>query len=281
MRKLPAIIDEVRPVNCLMASFAVWLGASVPAGHPIIKDIGLYLGMLSAFSLLAFANILNGVNDASIDRVKGRGQYGQSVRSSLPSWSLLLLAMTISFFASIIYTLSYRRVLPPFFFVICFLGVLIYEYYLKKKGLSGNILVGVLIGSLFIYGSLHSRPGFSISLIAAISVLSTLSREVIKDIEDMGPDSVSRRTLPHRIGMLNSSIIALIPIVLCLPLSIALYLIVDGSIVFLGLVLLSSLSMIVFASSVVLDPNLATKAQKAVKASQAVSMIGFLSLIII
>ena len=95
-------------------------------------------------------------------------------------------------------------------FVIALIGtvtLISYENRLKAVGLSGNIAVGFMSGAVFLYaGTVVEDPGPTLWMFG-LAFLATVSREIIKDIQDLEGDR-DRFTLPARIGITNSLIVA-------------------------------------------------------------------------
>ena len=79
-------------------------------------------------------------------------------------------------------------------------GMLAYEFRLKAAGLSGNAVVAALTALVFLYGAAAAGNALVLTPFAAMAFFATLSREVIKDMEDLAGD-VDRRTLPRARGM--------------------------------------------------------------------------------
>ena len=95
-------------------------------------------------------------------------------------------------------------------FIVALLGTITlisYENKLKALGLSGNIAVGFMSGAVFLYaGMVVNEPGPTLWMFG-LAILATISREIIKDIQDLEGDT-DRFTLPARIGITNSLILA-------------------------------------------------------------------------
>ena len=104
--------------------------------------------------------------------------------------------------------------------------LIIYARWGKKMLILSNVIVSYLVGSVFIFGSVaifdetrfFSTTGVHLLLVmTAAAFLITLSREIIKDIEDMvGDKKAYSDTLPLRLGGDNAKKIAfVIAIVTC------------------------------------------------------------------
>jgi geranylgeranylglycerol-phosphate geranylgeranyltransferase len=79
-------------------------------------------------------------------------------------------------------------------------AILSYEFRFKAVGFLGNLEVAFLTGLVFLYGAASVGPVGPVAALAGMAFLATLSREVIKDMEDMGGD-LERSTLPRRYGL--------------------------------------------------------------------------------
>jgi len=87
-----------------------------------------------------------------------------------------------------------------------------YEAGLKRRGAPGNLVIAYLVGSLFLFAGTavfrgDPAPLVSTGVLALLAFLTTVGREITKDIEDMTGD-VDRRTLPRRIGAVPAGRVA-------------------------------------------------------------------------
>jgi geranylgeranylglycerol-phosphate geranylgeranyltransferase len=94
-----------------------------------------------------------------------------------------------------------------------------YEFLLKAQGFVGNIVVGFLTGMVFLYGGAAAGNAELLLPFAGMAILATLSREVIKDMEDVRGDE-GRRTLPRLRGLPFSGAVARVAVVSALVLSV-------------------------------------------------------------
>ena len=86
-------------------------------------------------------------------------------------------------------------------------SLLLYESRFKAEGFAGNLTVALLTGLVFLYGGAVAGRVELVAVFAGMAFLATLSREVIKDAEDMAGD-VGRRTLPQSHGVVAASRVA-------------------------------------------------------------------------
>ena len=106
-------------------------------------------------------------------------------------------------------------------FVIALLGMLTliaYENGMKAAGIAGNIAVGFMSGAVFLYaGMAVNNPGPTLWMFG-LAFLATISREIVKDIQDLEGDQ-DRRTLPSRIGIPHSLNVAILILLIAIGLS--------------------------------------------------------------
>ncbi|HTT15745.1 MAG TPA: geranylgeranylglycerol-phosphate geranylgeranyltransferase [Thermoplasmata archaeon] len=86
-------------------------------------------------------------------------------------------------------------------------ALLAYELGGKARGLVGNLTVGLLTALVFLYGGAAVGRPWTVLPFAAMAFLATLSREVIKDMEDVAGDT-GRSTVPKRYGMATAAALA-------------------------------------------------------------------------
>jgi len=79
-----------------------------------------------------------------------------------------------------------------------------YEFRFKKAGFAGNLVVAFLTGVVFLYGGAAAGDAVVLLPFGTMAFLATLSREVIKDMEDVAGD-VERSTFPKRYGLRAST----------------------------------------------------------------------------
>jgi geranylgeranylglycerol-phosphate geranylgeranyltransferase len=212
----------IRVLNCLLAAASVWLGAYMTWLTP--DYLAPALASVAIFLLCAAGNIFNDLVDLESDRINhpGRilvtGQIGQRTALWI-SISAASLALLISIFVN----------LELFILIILMAAMLtIYNLRLKRLPMVGNLTIALLSGLTFIAGGMAIEPSYIGHLPgplipAAMAFLIHLTREIIKDAEDIEGDIVhGARTLPQIVGRSKAAMAALIlfalfVIVTCLP----------------------------------------------------------------
>ena len=195
-----------RPGNMALTAVAVVAGSFIAAGENIVDfQIEILIASISAMMLVGGGNALNDYNDRESDKENHPNRpipAGLINAEDALVYSRLLLAGGL-----MIVLFGLANKLP---FVIALIGtvtLISYENQLKALGLSGNIAVGFMSGAVFLYaGMVVNDPGPTLWMFG-LAFLATVSREIIKDIQDLEGDT-DRFTLPARIGITNSLILA-------------------------------------------------------------------------
>jgi len=191
----------VRPVNVVIMAAATIIGALLvvdATGLPPSALTALLLAALAATSVGAGANAINDVFDLEIDRINRPDRPVPSGEISLTwargTWAVLsgiglLLAALVSGLHLVIAVSS----------VALLFG---YSKYLKRQPVTGNVAVAVVIGLALPFGGLAvldpMLPVPGVLMVGALfAFLTTLAREIVKDIEDVEGDAqTAARTLP-------------------------------------------------------------------------------------
>ncbi|WGI17815.1 UbiA family prenyltransferase [Methanonatronarchaeum sp. AMET-Sl] len=199
-----------------MAVIAVLIGGAV-AGDltQLVNQFNIALAMVAAFLITGAGNTINDYYDLEIDMVNAperpipSGEIGQSTAKTL-SIFLFILGITLSIFINVIC-----------FFIAIINSLLLFFYArnLKRTPLIGNLAVGVLVGSTFLFGG-AAVEGLAIAIILFIlAATATVGREVGKDIEDIKGDLGVAETVATKYGIEHSSYIAVASTVVAVSMS--------------------------------------------------------------
>lgn len=182
-------IELLRPTNCFMSSIAVFIGgflAAAPNTQLLLSPF-IYIAMISSFIITGAGNVINDYIDIDADKINKPGRPLPSGRVSpkgafLFSILLFFLGIFLSGFVNYIV-----------FFIALFNSILlvIYSLYLQDKILMGNISVSYLVASTFLFGGAVFNNLVLPSIFTLIAFFANLSREIIKDMEDMEGDKRS------------------------------------------------------------------------------------------
>lgn len=209
-------IEILRPTNALMAVIAVVLMAFINRYYswPVI------LGIIAVFLATGAGNVINDYYDYEIDKINKPERpipSGRIIRKNALYYSIILflVAIILGFIISVPVGLVV---------LVCTILMILYAYNLKKRILIGNICVSLLTGLTFIYGGMIVSDVMTGVILAVFAFIMTLSREIIKDTEDIKGDKLENaRTFPIIYGARKAVYLAVILNILTCLLSPLLY----------------------------------------------------------
>ncbi len=177
--------------NCGMSVLAVMIGAllAVSGDLTIFLDLtsGVYLAMIIVFLLIGAGNVINDYVDIESDKVN-RPQRpipsGKVSPTAARNFAILL-------FAAGIILSGFLTWIALLIAIINSALLIIYSYSLQNKILIGNIAVGYLVGSTFLFGGAAMGNILLPGLLMLLAMFSTISREIVKDLEDLEGDRKS------------------------------------------------------------------------------------------
>ncbi|NUN09621.1 MAG: geranylgeranylglycerol-phosphate geranylgeranyltransferase [Ignavibacteriaceae bacterium] len=155
-------------------------------------------GILAAFLTTASGNIFNDIMDLEIDRIN----------SPLRPLPARIFTVRQAFLFFYIFTIS-ALLLAYFISITVFLIVIFtqltlvaYSFKLKRLPFSGNLTIGLLTGTAFIYGAVLGGETEHAFIPAVVAGLANVLREVVKDIQDIeGDRKGGARTFPIVYGV--------------------------------------------------------------------------------
>lgn len=262
-----------------MASAAVFIGAMIGNEGKELNYLLISSAIVHAALMLASANIINHFRDMDLDKLK-RSKTTKRIgrRGSL----IILLFIMPSAFLTLAYSIHISMNIIPFFIsMVAFISIITYEYHFKSKGFPGNLLVGFSIGSLFIFGGIYFGVNWTLISISLMASLANVSREIIKDIEDMDADRGFRDTLPIRKGYKFASFLSMVIVMMSFPVAFIPLIASGFNVFYLFLIALSLISMIYASYSTYGDRSEAARSSSIYKSAMIVSLLGFSSYILL
>jgi geranylgeranylglycerol-phosphate geranylgeranyltransferase len=213
--RLAGFITITRPINSFVAGLAAIVAYLIDTGTVIPESLLLFFIVAL---ITAAGNVINDFFDAKIDAINRPDRpipSGAVSRGAARGFAVILFlaGILVSFFTN------------PLCIGIAFFNVLLliaYAAKLKSIPLIGNIVVAYISASIFLFGgALNGLDGLvRIIPIAAITFFAILSRELLKDAEDVEGDRAGGAdTVPIRIGIKKTSEFALITTVLAVAAS--------------------------------------------------------------
>lgn len=235
----------IRPLNLaiiaftMIASFIHLKGLSDYSRNTYnLFNLVLLIG--STVIIAAAGNIINDYFDVKADRINKPEKliitkHIKRRWAIVSHWSF----NGIGFISGIYLSIYYQSIIFVFIHLISINLLWFYSMYFKRKVFFGNLIIAVLTGMIPVLTLLYVC--FSISLqsdlnvvpllisedlnliyiVALLAALSNLSREIIKDMQDMSGDRmIYVKSLPMAIGVFNSKVISTVimifVILLCL-----------------------------------------------------------------
>ncbi len=191
-------VAELRPLNCAMAAAAALIGVFVSLAtiSPALL-IPALTAFAAVFLITAGGNVINDYYDVEIDRIN---KPARPLPAGLltPSDALVYAALLLLVGTMIGWFIN------PVCFVIAALNsslLVLYSWRLKRSALVGNLLVGYLTGSVFLFGGASVYSFYVPSVLFVSAMCAITSREIVKDIEDIrGDQRVGATTFPIRYG---------------------------------------------------------------------------------
>jgi geranylgeranylglycerol-phosphate geranylgeranyltransferase len=181
-----------------MAAFAALIGIFVSKATLAYGIIGpTFLAFVVVFLVTAGGNVINDYYDVAIDQIN-------KPRRALPSGRITRQAALFYALTLLLLGVAVSVLINPVCFGIATLNaalLVLYSWKLKRSALIGNLLVGYLTGSVFLFGGAAVSAIFIPGVLFLSATLAITSREIVKDVEDLtGDKRVGASTLPIRYG---------------------------------------------------------------------------------
>ncbi len=276
-----AALRLTRPANLAVSFLGTVVAGLVAAGRGVaIPGVSWALVVLAAVStslVTAAGNVLNDLGDREGDRIN---HPERPLVTGAVSVSRARVLTVGSLVAAVAVAVPVARVEP---LVAVILGVAIatiagYEFRWKARGFVGNLSVAALTALVFLYGGAALGNALLLAPFAGMAFLATLSREVIKDMEDVAGD-VDRTTLPRQHGFRAASRAARGSVAASIALSAVplLWFVRLGSAVGVGYLGLVAVADAVFVVSVLYLPEKLRFEQTVSKTAMTVALFAFLA----
>ncbi|MGZ8879757.1 MAG: geranylgeranylglycerol-phosphate geranylgeranyltransferase [Halobacteriota archaeon] len=261
---------EIRPANCLMAASAALIGILVSKTTLSFGLIGPgVLTFVVIFLVTAGGNVINDYFDITIDKVNKPDR-------ALPSGQItqrgaLLYAITLTLFG-----VAVALFINPLCLGLATLNAILlvlYSWKLKRTPLFGNLLVGYLTGSVFLFGGAAVSAIFLPGLLFLSAMLAITAREIVKDVEDLqGDKRVGASTLPIRYGVSPSLTVAALFMLAAVAISPLPFVTSMLGFAYLGIVMLADLILLYGVS---LARNAPSRASALIKYGMLVVLLAY------
>ena len=253
MGKGRALLRLIRPINCAMMGFAVFVGV-VLANLNLSPDgwLNILFGFLTGFMLTGAAMAINDYYDRAIDAIN---EPARPIPSGMVSPREALLLATLLSVIGFVFAF-FTSLLCLFVAVIAWILVVTYLTVGKRSGLPGNFLVSACVAAPFIYGSIVVTGQFqpNVWLFAAMAFLSNSGREITKGIVDVkGDQAEGVKTLAVRYGEKPAAVVASLFYVLAVALTPLPWVLNLVSFWFIPVVLVTDIGLIVCSVALLRD----------------------------
>lgn len=279
-------LELMRYKNCLMAGFASIIGTLI-AFNILTSDAFIsynsnkfpffYSGLvfLAVFLISGAGNAINDYFDVKIDSINRPERPIPSGRIKLKEalyFSYILFAFGTFMALSI-------NLICGLIALFNSLLLIFYAKTLKSTPLLGNLSIGYLTGSSFLFGaSVFGFEGLkALFILFLLAALAITAREIVKDIEDMeGDKKEGADTLPIRIGAKKASYLAVFIGFLAVFLSPLPYLMSILGLRYLYIVLLADLGFLAAIYQLIARDS-PTKSSKMFKIAMFFALIAFIA----
>jgi len=265
-----ACLELTRPGNAVAAGLLTFIGAFVAGG---VGDApwAVLAAVLATITATGGGNAINDYFDREIDAINRpdrpipRGDI--SARGAL--WfSLALFGVAIAAALTL-------PVVAIAIAVFNFLALVAYTELFKGLPGVGNVLVGYLTGSTFLFGGAAVDEPLGAVALFGLAAVATLTREIVKDVEDIDGDrEEGLRTLPIVIGERRALIVGLIAMVGAVAASVWPYYAGTFGVVYLAVVIPADGLMMWATLKAFSDPSVS---QRWIKRGMLVAAVAFVA----
>ena len=186
--KIKAYWDLLRLEHGIMYGIGVIIGIFV-SDSSYFNIQNIVLGFFTALFLQASAFALNDYFDFEVDLANNRFDR-PLVRGEISKKEALIASLILAPIGSLFaYLISFIAFTLAIF--ITTIGY-IYDIKLKEYGLAGNFYIALSMAVPFLFGSVIAKSTFTLQavILALISFLSGVGREIMKGIEDVEGDAI-------------------------------------------------------------------------------------------
>ncbi len=196
MERAKGVLELTRPGNAIASGALTAIGAFV-ASASADQLPAVAAAVAATVFAVAAGNTINDYFDREIDRINDPGRPIPSGRVSARG----ALAVSVVLFALATVCALALPTLALAIAAVNLLLLLAYTEFFKGTPGAGNALVAYLGGSTFLFGGATVENVPPTVVLALLAAVSTLAREIIKDVEDVAGDrEEGLRTLPVVVG---------------------------------------------------------------------------------
>lgn len=192
--QLIELIKIIRPIDCVIAAIGVFIGYSLSI-EGIQFSYPLLYAMLAVFFVCAGGQSINDFFDFEVDKKTNKKKplvKGTITKKTALIYSAILFVIGISFS----FFISQLALITAIFFALL---LIVYSALMKKIKYFGNFVVSFSVAFTILFGAIISMNFFLPFILFVSAFFANTSREVIKDLEDLGTEQGIKITLPQLI----------------------------------------------------------------------------------
>ena len=245
------ILNLLRIKNIFIATTCVFLSAYILGADDFNK---IFICVVIISSIIGFGNILNDIIDLKNDSYNHPNRIlPQQIISIKKVYFLLFACLVIILVSSF-----YISMIAKTYLLVANIVLLFYNLYYKNMFLIGNVVIAMLLSSVFIFTELVLVQSYTQLIIPSVLAFGlSLIREILKDLEDMdGDNKVGRKTMPIYLGIQATLIFIYILIVSFLVLCLYIYYYYYYTDIFLySVIILVEIPLIISLFLLINNPN--------------------------
>jgi len=264
----------IRPLNCIVAGVAALIGYWISALW-ILLDLNALLVFLAVFLVCAGGQAVNDYFDLEIDRrKKAKKALALGKASARIVFSLALLLFAAGILVS--YFLGFFA-----FLIAVIMSLLLFSYsaFFQKAKFFGNWIVALGTAMTLVFGASVIGNFEVVFWLFWPMLFANLSREIIKDFEDLNADKGLKNTLPMVLGVKRAKL--LVGIFYIIAIVLAFWIFSFGIVQSLAyLLLLFPTTLVFLLSAKALGWNSFAKAQAFSKLGMLLALLAFFAILV-
>jgi geranylgeranylglycerol-phosphate geranylgeranyltransferase len=282
-KPVTTVLELLRWSNCVMAGFAALVGTLIAfLALPDSMHVQLVYEPVLVFSVVFLVtgagNVINDYFDHKIDSINRPDRPIPSGR--IQRKTALYIAISL-FVVGILLSL----LLGPLCLFLAIVNswlLIFYASTFKRMVLIGNLVVGYLAGSTFLFGgALEIFNGMGIRsnvVLFLLAILVTMAREIVKDIQDIEGDSkAGARTLPITVGKeFSARLTAVLGLTGVILSPLPLLLNEAFGVLYLVIIFVADLLLLLSINEIILKDN-PKKSSRLLKIAMFVALIAFVA----
>jgi geranylgeranylglycerol-phosphate geranylgeranyltransferase len=211
------LLELTRPGNAVAAAVLTFTGAFV-AGGALVRPLAVVAAVVATACATGAGNAINDYFDREIDRINCPDR--PIPRGAVTPRETLLFSATL-FLVAVVAAISLPLAALTIA-VVNLLALIAYTEFFKGLPGVGNVVVAYLTGSTFLFGgaAVGAPLESSVLVLFFLAAVATLTREIVKDVEDIDGDrEEGLQTLPIAIGERASLLLGLAALVVAVAAS--------------------------------------------------------------